>query len=148
MKKPKFIDAILLAFIITCVVFVAGALVAEIFFPSAGNVKTCKVELYLDPELTTKPTQINWGLIDPNSTTTKTLYIYNPSTVSLTLSFYVSDWQPSNAPQVLSVGWNLEGRTLAPNETKTVILTLTCAADTQNVTNFSNMLHFVGNEIL
>lgn len=146
MKKPKFIDAVLLAFALAAIIVVAGALVAEYTIPSTGTVKTCKVEMYWDQQLTKPATQVDWGLVEPVAPITKTLYIHNPGIVNLNLTFYVSDWQPENASQVVSVGWNLEGRTLLVGETKTVTLTLYTSMDMQNITSFSNILHFVGTE--
>ena len=146
MKKLKFIDAILLAFVLACVILVSASLIAEYTIPSTGTVKTCNVEIYWDIDLTNPATQVDWGLIEPIAPVTKTLYIHNPSTVNLSLSFYVSDWQPENASQAISIEWNLEGQTLAIGETKTVTLTLYTSMDMQNITAFSNMLHFVGTE--
>jgi len=148
MKKLKFVDAVLLAFVLTGVIFISASLIAEYAIPSTGKIKTCNVTIYWDADLTNLATQIDWGVVEPVAPVTKTLYIHNPGDVNVTLSFYVSDWQPMDAAQVLSVKWNLEGETLAVGETKTILLTLYTSMDIQNVTSFSNLLHFVGNEIL
>lgn len=148
MKRLRFIDAILLAFALACVISITATLIADYAVPSSGNIKTCNVELYWDAELTTKATEVDWGLVEPVAPVTKTLYIHNGGSVDLKLSFYVSDWNPSNAAEVVSVEWNLEGQTLVAGETKTVTLTLYSSMDMQNVTSFNNMLHFVGTEVL
>jgi hypothetical protein len=103
----------------------------------AAIVGTTTLDIYTDAAATATCTSIQWGTLHPSGTITKIIYLQNTGNTAETLSMSATEWTPTEASSVLNLTWNKEGTTLAAGEIVQATLTLTAAADTGLVTNFS-----------
>ena len=79
---------------------------------------------------------ITWGALNPGSTTSMVLYVENEGSTSLTLTYTLSNVNPANLLNYLSVGWNYNNQPLAPGSTIEITLTLTVASNTPALSSF------------
>ncbi len=79
---------------------------------NVAQVKAVGVEVYVDPELTVRLTEINWGSVEPGESKTFPAYIRNAGNSPITLSLDTKNWEPANASSVIQVLWDYSGGTL------------------------------------
>ena len=104
---------------------------------NAGSVKGVGVGIYWDSACTNRTSSINWGLLDPGSNKTVTVYVRNEGNAAATLSKAAQNWNPSAASSYMSLNWNYAGQTLSVNQVLQVKLTLVVSSTVSGVTNFS-----------
>jgi hypothetical protein len=75
-----------------------------------AKVKAVGVEVYVDPELAVRLTEINWGSVEPGESKTFTAYIQNAGNSPITLSLDTESWVPGNASSMIQVSWNYSGK--------------------------------------
>jgi len=129
--------------------FILGALAVNVFgtvlstiqtnktISNAGSVKGIGVGIYWDSACTNKTTSIAWGLLEPGSNKTATVYIRNEGNAVATLSKTAGNWNPSTASSYLSLNWNYSGQTLSVNQVLQTKLTLVVSSTVSGITNFS-----------
>jgi hypothetical protein len=100
-------------------------------------VKGIGVGIYWNSACTNQTSSINWGLLDPGSNKTVTLYIKNEGNTAATLSKTTQDWNPSTASNYITLNWNYGGQTLNVNQVLQVKLTLVVSATISGITSFS-----------
>ncbi len=93
-----------------------------------------------DLACTVNVTNIDWGILDPGSSVTRTVYVKNIGNVAETLSMTVSSWSPSIAGSYLAVAWDRQGAILSAGQVVQATFTLTVSANVTGVTDFSNVL--------
>ena len=79
---------------------------------NVAQVKAVGVEIYVDPELTVRLTEINWGSVEPGESKTFTAYLRNSGNSPITLSLTTENWVPANASSVIQVFWDYSGGTV------------------------------------
>ena len=104
---------------------------------NTGSVKAIGVGVYWDQSCTDAVTSINWGILEPDSNVTRTLYIRNEGNTEATLSMVTSNWNPSNASDYMTLTWDYGDQTLNANEVIEVKLTLSVSANIAGITSFS-----------
>lgn len=104
---------------------------------NAGSVKGVGVGIYWDLACTNRTSSINWGLLDPGSNKTVTVYVRNEGNAAATLSKVVQNWNPSTASSYMTLNWNYAGQTLSVNQVLQVKLTLVVSSTVSGITNFS-----------
>jgi len=104
---------------------------------NTGSIEAIGVGIYWDQSCTDTVTSINWGILEPDSNVTRTLYIRNEGNTESTLSMATSNWNPSNASNYMTLSWDYEGQTLNANEVIEVKLTLSISASIVGITSFS-----------
>lgn len=107
---------------------------------SGGNpsgVRTVNITVYWDSRCTNATNTIAWGMIEPNSTLTKTIYLKNSGNSQGALNMTCNGWNPSGSGSYLNLTWNKEGVSLAPNAVVPAVLTLKVSKGVSNFTNFS-----------
>jgi hypothetical protein len=77
-----------------------------------AKVKAVGVEVYVDPELTVRLTEINWGSVEPGESKTFTAYIQNDGNSPITLSLDTESWVPAIASSMIQVSWDYLGGTV------------------------------------
>lgn len=129
--------------------FVLGALLVGLFenslsliqtsrtVPSGGSVKGVGVGIYWDYTCTNTASSINWGVLDPGSNKTVTVYIRNEGNAVATLSETTQNWNPSSASKYLTLNWNYAGQTMSVNQVLQVKLTLTVSPTISEITGFN-----------
>lgn len=105
--------------------------------PSGGSVKGVGVGIYWDNTCTNTASSINWGVLDPGSNKTVTVYIRNEGNAVATLSETTQNWNPSSASNYLTFKWNYAGQTMSVNQVLQVKLTLTVSPTISQITGFS-----------
>lgn len=141
-SRSKFILAVSLAFIF-------GALLVGVFettlslvqtsrtVSSVGEVKAIGVGVYSEYACTNRITSINWGVMEPGSNRTITVYIRNEGNTAATLSETAQNWNPTAASSYLTLRWNYAGQTINVNQVLQVKLTLLLSSTVSGITNFS-----------
>lgn len=102
-----------------------------------GSVKGIGVGIYWDSTCTDRTSSINWGLLDPGSSKTVTVYVRNEGNTVATLSKATGNWNPSTASSYLSLNWDYTGQTLSVNQVLRIKLTLIVSSTISGITNFS-----------
>lgn len=103
--------------------------------PSPSSILTFNI--YSDSAYTTPITDISWGDLEPGGSTHQTVYIKNTSNVAATLSCTFGNWVPSGAASYITVTWDKEGASIAPNESVAATFTLTVSPSITGITTFS-----------
>lgn len=129
-------------------VFVIGALLVGLFgttlslvqnsrtVSSAGSVKGIGVGIYWDSSCNNRVSSITWGVLEPGSNKTVTVYVRNEGNAVTTLSKSVQNWSPSTASSYMTLNWNYAGQTLSVNQVLQVKLTLVVSSTISGITSF------------
>lgn len=138
MTLPKTRVALFLIILILACTTLAYALLKTVTsIPSVGIVKTVGVEAYWDLACTNRVTEINWGLVEPNSKTNATIFLKNPGNAPITLLLSTENWNPSNALNYIALTWDYAGQTINPGAVAKVNLTLAVSSNITGITSFS-----------
>lgn len=106
-------------------------------FSNSGSVTAIGVGVYFDQACTNEVTSINWGVVEPDSSVNRTVYIRNEGNVPATLEMTTSNWDPANAADYITLAWDYGGQTLNVNEVIEVKFTLTVSQSISGITDFS-----------
>jgi len=104
---------------------------------NTGSIKGIGVGIYWDSACISKTSSIDWGVVDPGSNKTVTVYVRNEGNVAVTLSKTTQNWNPSSASSYMTLTWNYAGQTLAVNQVLQIKLFLVVSPTTSGITNFS-----------
>ncbi|MCW4016272.1 MAG: hypothetical protein NWF06_07875 [Candidatus Bathyarchaeota archaeon] len=118
---------------------------------SLGTITTVGVEAYWDPECENKTEAINWGTICPGSSNSFILYIKSFSNVKTTLDLLISNFEPLELSEYMTLSWDYNEIQLDPGQVIQVTLFLSTSADSSlvyylinsNVNSFSIVIHIV-----
>ena len=124
----------------------AGLLTTSQTVPSAGTITAVNVGVYSDSACTQNLTSINWGTLPPGNSTTRTIYIKNTGTGSITLSMTTANWIPSNANTYLTLTWDRANYVLNANVSVSATLTLAASVSAGNITSFSFNIIITGTQ--
>jgi|WetSurMetagenome_2_1015567.scaffolds.fasta_scaffold62724_3 hypothetical protein len=83
------------------------------------------VGIYDDKDCTNTTRSLDWGLINPNSNNSLTIFVRNERNSTVSLWLQSSNWVPSNSSNYMSLNWNYSGQILKENEVIPIKLTLT-----------------------
>lgn len=102
-----------------------GVLVQEYYYPQNATVKaSTSLEIYLDDELWTNGTAIDWGTIEPEDIWYSNLTVVNTGNTNTTVYLVIE-----GLPQGWTETWTANNTFLEPTESVSGDLTLTVAAD-------------------
>jgi len=126
----------------------SGLLLSSQTVPSKGTVlSTVKVGVYSDAACTQNCTAIDWGALNPGSSTTKAVYVKNNGTLPITLSMSADGWNPTEASNEMTLSWDKSGATLNASQWVAANLTLTVSPSiNSSITNFSFNITIMGTE--
>ncbi len=99
--------------------------------------ETVEINVYSDDACTHEYSSITWDAVAPGGSTTKTVYIKNEGTETVTLHLATSNLLPAEADGKIDVTWNREEQTLTSGESISAVLTLSVDASLSGVTSFS-----------
>jgi len=85
-------------------------------FPGKGRIKTIGVKIYFDQNCTNEVIELDWGLLNPASLNSRTLYIKNTCNIEITLNLTTKNWNPENASNFIFSSWNYSGQVIFPSE--------------------------------
>jgi hypothetical protein len=104
---------------------------------NAGSVVGVGVGIYWNSACTNRTSSISWGLINPGTNKTVTVYVRNEGNVAATLSRTTQNWNPATASSYMTLSWNYAGQTLSVNQVFQTRLTLAVSSTVTGITNFS-----------
>jgi len=135
-----------LAFLIALNPMIFGMLTSTVQIQNAGTIKAVGVGVYWDSSCTNETTSIPWGMLDPGSNRTFTVYIRNEGNTAESLSLNTENWNPTNAQNYITLSWNYDGTVLSPDQVVEVNLTLSVSSSIEGIENFSFTIVIIGTE--
>jgi hypothetical protein len=141
-SKTKIALGVSLALVLSALTMGISGTALWVLYPSgtvsnAGRVKGIRIGIYWNVACTNGASSINWGIIDPGSNKTFTVYLRNEGKAAATLSETVQNWNPSTASRYVTLNWNYTSQTLRANQVLPIKLTLTVSPTVSGITNFS-----------
>jgi hypothetical protein len=121
-KRKQTITVLLVLVLLVFNVFFLSTTTGQLFVKtnlySYGSIQiqTIGVTAYQDANCTTPVSDVAWGTLAPGLSKTNIIYVKNEGTTFLTLSLDTTDWNPTNAPDYMSLNWDYDGTTVAPNQ--------------------------------
>ena len=148
MATPKLSTGAVIALAATGIflTLVTAGIIATQTIQSNGTVTRVNVGVYSDDQCTQNCTSISWGIMYPEDSVNRTIYVKNTGTLPITLSMSAGSWDPTDASDYLTLDWDQEGRKLIAGESISANLTLTIASDTDDLANFSFDIVIMGVE--
>jgi len=151
METQKINASIILAIALTGII--VSALAASLLtdfqrVPNQASVKAVRVGVYSDSACTNNLTSINWGLLTPETSYTKDVWIKNIGNTRIILNMTTEGWNPSYANNYITLGWDSEGQLLNATQSFKAVLTLSVSTDitSTNITDFSFNIVITGTE--
>ena len=115
---------------------VAGLLTVTFQIENQARMVTIDVGVYWDITVTRVCDSIDWGTLEPGENKTIVVYVKNTGGDSITGSFAVQDWDPPEAANFVSLGWNFGENPLSPGRVRRTKLTLRVSPAIENITSF------------
>jgi hypothetical protein len=118
---------------------ISGQLLVRTNLYSHGSIQiqTIGVKAYSDASCTTPVSDVAWGTLTPGLSSTNIIYIKNEGTSSLTLSLDTTNWNPTNAPNYITLNWDYGGQTIAPDQVIQIIFTLSVSQTINGINDFN-----------
>jgi hypothetical protein len=111
---------------------------------NTGEIKAINVSVYQDSACTQPLTSWTWGLMEPGSSTMKTMYVKNDGTTSMTLSMATNAWTPTGAQTYITVIWNREGAVVNAGSNVQANVTLSVSSGITGITSFNFTMVITG----
>ncbi len=119
----------------------AAVLLSSVFIiPNTGNIRVYGVEAYWSVSTEFPVTNLKWGTIEPNMTTRKGFYVYNPGLEPITIKISAIKWISENVTQYLHLDTHYHPDTVINPDTYywiTVSLSLDANTPYLTITDFS-----------
>jgi hypothetical protein len=135
----------------------------EVYLPSFGTIKTIEVETYWDPNGENRRENLTWNEIQiqklegdeatMNQVNT-TVYVKSVSNFRVTLNMSLTDWNPVEISDYLTISWDYNGTILDPGEIIPVTMTLSASSSDafidylveNEITRFDVVIHIVASD--
>ena len=112
---------------------VFAMLVTQVPLQGTGSIKGVGLGLYWNPECTNATSSLPFGLLEPGSSKSFTLYLRNEGNSALTLNMTSENWNPANAADYMTLTWNREGQQINPDEVIDCVITLSVSENIQGI---------------
>ena len=109
------------------IVITAAVLIAEWRIGGSGTIIGIGLEVYSDAGLTSQLAAISWGNVTAGDVIAYDMWILITENSPATLAMSLENWQPSEASQYISMGWDYAGNVVNPGQSLKVRLTMTLA---------------------
>ena len=107
-------------------------------FPNDGAINgDISIEIYWDKRCTKRVSSIDWGSLEPGTNKTVTLFIKNKGKNQVTLSYYTSNWKPSEIANYLNLTWDYTGQSIEFKEIVQVVFALYVSENAETIEIFS-----------
>lgn len=73
--------------------------------------------------------RLNWGVLHPGDSVSKTVYVKNVDNVTLRFTVFVSGWVPEEAEDYMIFSYRMDSELLEPDEVSAVVLNLRVASN-------------------
>ena len=127
---------------------------SDVHVPGLATIKTLEVEIYWDANGVNKRETMNWGEIEPWTSTNTIAYIKSASNFVVTLTFSLTDWNPVEISDYLTISWDYNGTLIEPGEIIPVTTTLSASSSDafidylvdNEIKNFDASIHFIASD--
>jgi len=123
---------------------VLAILMSNTSIPNSGEIKGVNVSVYQNSACTIPLSSWNWSLLEPGSSTLKTMYVKNEGNTPMTLNMTTNTWVPSNAPTYVTVTWNRESAVVNAGSNVQANVTLAVSPSITGITSFSFTMVITG----
>lgn len=137
MRLRSFVILIAIILSLITAVDIAAVLMTQKSIGSTGVIKAINVGVFSDSGCTQTLASIDWGMIEPGGSASKTVYVKNIGNAVMTLTLSTSGWVPANAGSYITITWNKQSANLTPNEVTAALITLTVSNTITGITDFS-----------
>jgi len=103
---------------------------------NAYSMRGVGVGIYWDQDCTNRTLSLDWGPIEPGSTSTVKVYVRNEGDSAVSLWMKPSNWTPSVASGYMTLSWTYSGRILSASEVIPVDLILNVSPTVSGITDF------------
>lgn len=103
----------------------------------SGFIKGVAIGVYWDLECTNVTSSLTFGMLEPGSSKTFTLYLKNEGNSALTLNMTSKNWNPANATDYMTLTWNREGQLISLDEVLNFTITLSVSEDITGISTYS-----------
>lgn len=125
----------------------------NVYVPSIGTIKTIDVETYWDQNGVNKRETLSWDEIKITPVNT-TVYVKSVSNFRVTLNIFLTDWNPVEISDYLTISWDYNGTIINPGEIIPVTMTLSVSSSDafikylveNEITRFDVVIHFVASD--
>jgi hypothetical protein len=111
---------------------------------NSGTIKAINVGVYSDSGCTQALSSLTWGMMDPNSSSVKVMYVKNEGNTAMTLNMTTNTWSPSNAANYITVTWNREDAVVNPGSSVQANVTLSVSPSITGITSFTFTMVIAG----
>ncbi len=115
---------------------VVGA-VSYFSFNNDGTVSTIEVGGFLEAACINPLTSLTWPPLAAGESDWQLIYVNSTGTIPAVLNLTTADWTPTEAEELVTYTWDIEGVTILPNTILQANLPLTLAEDMGDVSTFS-----------
>jgi len=136
---------------------------SDVYLPSLGTIKTIGVEIYWDPNGENKTETLSWDEIKTEKldwdeiktgTVNTTVYVKSVSNFRVTLDMFLTDWNPVEISDYITISWDYNGTHLNPDEIIPVTMTLSASSSNDfinyiienEINRFDVAIHFVASD--
>lgn len=121
-----------------CLIVISISFFSTLSIPvrAKTNVNSINIDVYWDGKCTKPMKNIDWGILEPGSSTVKVIYIKNKSKIPLVLHLYCSDVNPFEAEKYIILDWDKEGYTIDARSVIKATLTLSIPHSRYDITDF------------
>ena len=146
MLEPRSLDKTIIVFTASLLIFVfAFSLVTPAIskkpdktLPNNEAVDAAVgIDTYWDSKCTQKISSLDWGSLEPGTTKAITMFIKNKGKNQVTLSYYVSNYNPPYAINQLTTTWDYAGQIIGFKDSVQVTFTLSVSETAETIENFS-----------
>ena len=136
---------------------------SDVYLPSVGTIKTINVEIYWDPNGENKRETVSWDEIKiekldwdeiKTETVNTTVYVKSVSNFRVTLNMFLTDWNPVEISDYLTISWDHNGTLIDPSEIILVTIILSVSSSDafinylveNEINRFDVVIHFVASD--
>ena len=123
---------------------IIGQTASRASMQSYGSIRTIEVGIYSNSYCVTSVSIVDWGVLTPGKSNSRTFYKRNEGSSDVTLTLLTRDWSPSAVENYLSLSWNYNGEILSQNEIIAVTFTLSVSKDISGIETFSFGIDIIG----
>jgi hypothetical protein len=135
----------------------------NVYVPSIGTIKTIDVETYWDQNGVNKRETLSWDEIKIEklgwneikmTPVNTTVYVKSVSNFRVTLNIFLTDWNPVEISDYLTISWDYNGTIINPGEIIPVAMTLSGSSSDalinyiveNEIEQFEVFIHFVASD--
>ena len=108
-----------------------------------GTIRTVGLEAYQDANCTVPLTEIPWGVLAPGQTYSFAGYLLSTGNANATLRMNVTNWNPANASDFVTLTCDSENATLAVRTPLQATFCLQVSDQISGVTDFSFIIFLI-----